>query len=210
MKKALAIGLLGLALAGCPTQVPPQVLSEWQGRTLYTCCNIHYEGASVSDANYLVGSTLPFGTQASVLKMTGNSITIHAGATDLTLGHSYGSAQESAEQYFNKVLVPTDPHSVFATYPKDVQTAIENSHVEVGMTKPQVLLSLGYPPTHRTASIDLNTWTYWYNRWLTYEVHFGDNGKVVGFIGNAPTTNQPILELKPTPAPAPRKSGKKK
>src|SRR4029450_5789296 len=103
MKKALALGLLGLALAGCPTQVPPQVLNEWQARTLYTCCNIHYEGASVSDANYGVGSILPFGTQATVQQMTSNSITIHAGATDLTLVHSYGSAQESAEQYFSKV-----------------------------------------------------------------------------------------------------------
>src|SRR5262245_12420559 len=211
MKKALVIGLLGVAVAACQTQVPPQVLQGWQSRTLYTCCNMHYEGASISDANYNVGALLPFGSPAAVQKMTGNSITFRTGTTDLTVVHSYGTAQESADQYFNRILVPTDPHTVFASYPKDVQSAIQNGRVEVGMTKEQVIMSLGYPPTHRTASTDLNTWVYWNNRWVTYHVVFGDDGKVVSFVGNAPTSNQPIVAPKPTPAPArPARRGKSK
>jgi hypothetical protein len=69
------------------------------------------------------------------------------------------------------------------------------------MTKPQVIMSLGYPPTHRTASIDMNTWTYWTNRWITYQVQFGEDGKVSMLVGNAPTHNEPIVE--PTPIPSP-------
>ena len=79
------------------------------------------------------------------------------------------------------------------------------------MTKQQVIMSLGYPPTHRTASTDLNTWTYWYNRWLTYQVHVRrQTARWWDLIGNAPTHNQPIVELKPTPAPAPANSPRKK
>jgi hypothetical protein len=211
MKHATAIGLLGVALAACHQPVSPEVLHQWQSQTLYTCCNIHYEKNDVSDANYTVGSTLPFGSQATVEKVTSDTLTFRAGGTELTLGHSYGREQESSQQYFTKILVTADPRATFASWPKDVQSAISESRVEVGMTKPQVIMSLGYPPTHRTASTDLNTWVYWYNRWVTYEVIFGDNGKVANPVGNAPTHNQPIAAPTPAPAPAhPAKRGKKK
>ena len=209
MKHAVAIGLLAVALAACHQPVSPEVLHQWQSQSLYTCCNIHYESNQVSDANYSVGSLLPFGSQATVEQATSDTLTFRAGGTQLTLVHSYGRGQESSQQYFSKILVTTDPHVAIASYPKDVQSAITDGRVEVGMTKPQVITSLGYPPTHRTASTDLNTWVYWYNNWVTYQVVFGDNGKVVNLIGNAPTHNQPIV-AGPTPAPArPAKRGKK-
>ena len=200
MKQGVAIGLLAVAVAACHQPISPEALHQWQSQTVYTCCNIHYEKSEVSDANYYVGSLLPFGTQATVEKGTNDSLTFRAGGTELTLVHSYGRDQESGQQYFSKVLVTTDPHAAFASYPKDVQSAITDSRVEVGMTKPQVIMSLGYPATHRTASTDLNTWTYWYNRWVTYQVIFADDGKVANLVGNAPTRNQPIVAA---PAPVP-------
>lgn len=208
MKHAVAIGLLAVAVAACHQPVSPEVLRQWQSQTLYTCCNIHHEKNDVSDANYSVGSTLPFGSQATVEKATSDSLTFRAAGTELTLYHSYGREQESAQQYFTRILVTTDPRAAFASYPKDVQSAITDGRVEVGMTKPQVIMSLGYPPTHRTASTDLNSWVYWYNRWVTYQVNFGADGKVSGWVGNAPTHNQPIVA--PTPASAPAKRGKGK
>ena len=208
---ALALGVLAVALAACHPPVSPAVLSQWQGRTLYTCCNIHYEGGDVTDANYVVGSTLPFGSPVVVEKMTSDSATLRSGATQLTLYQSYGRDQESAQQYFNKIFVETDPRAVFATWPKQVQSAITDGRVERGMTRPQVIMSLGYPPTHRTASTDLNTWTYWYNRWVTYQVQFGDDGKVSNIIGSpAPTRNEPIVATAPAAASKARPVGKGK
>lgn len=201
MKRTIAIALLGVGLAACHPPVSPEVLRQWQTRSLYTCCNIHYENPNVSDANYTVGSILPFGSPATVEKMTSDAVTFRAGATELTLAHAYGRDQESAQQYFSKILVDTDPHTRFATFPKQVQSAITDGRVEVGMTKEQVIMSLGYPPTHRTASTDLNTWTYWYNRWITYTVGFNDKGVVQNMVGNAPTHNDPIKT--PTPIPPP-------
>jgi hypothetical protein len=201
MKRVIAIGLLGLGLAACHRAVPPEVLQQWQSRPLFTCCNIHYEGNEITDANYYAGSMLPFGSPAAVQRMTADSVTFRSGGTELTLYHSYGRDQESAQQFFSKILVPDDPHTRFAAFPKDVQDAIRDGRVERGMTREQVIMSLGYPPTHRTASTDLNTWTYWYNRWATYTVQFGDDGKVTMIVGNAPTHNQPIAN--PTPIPPP-------
>jgi hypothetical protein len=56
-----------------------------------------------------------------------------------------------------------------------------------------VLMSLGYPPTHRTPSLEAWAWTYWYNRWVTYQVNFGADGRVTSVVGsNAPTRAEPI------------------
>ena len=202
MRRAAAIvGLI--VLAGCHAQVAPQVLQEWQAKTLFTCCNIRYEGEKVSDANYAVGSTLPFGSPAVIEAMTTDSATLRSGGTKLTLVQNYGREQESAEQYFGKILVGTDPHTRFATFPKMAQAAVTDGRVELGMTKEQVLMSLGYPPTHRTASTELDTWTYWYNRWVTYQVIFS-KGVVQNLVGNAPTHNEPIVVATPKPTPPPK------
>jgi len=210
MRRAIAIGFVGLVLAACHPPVSPEVLREWQTRSLYTCCNLHYEGTEINDANYFVGSTLPFGSPATVEKMTNDSITFHAGSTVLTLVHSFGRDQESSQQFFSKILVDTDPHIRFATFTKMAQAAIQDGRVERGMTKEQVIMSLGYPPTHRTASTDLNSWTYWYNRWVTYTVTFNDKGLVDTIIGNAPTKNEVIAQPTPVPPPPVRSIHKKK
>jgi outer membrane protein assembly factor BamE (lipoprotein component of BamABCDE complex) len=72
------------------------------------------------------------------------------------------------------------------------------------MTRDQVIMSLGYPPTHRTASLQDAEWTYWYNTWVTYKVVFNAAGKVDNIVGSpAPTKNEPIVD-----APAPRPTAK--
>jgi hypothetical protein len=208
VKRVLVILVLG-SVMGCRAAVPPQVLQQYQGRTFYTCCNIRYEGQDINDANYQVGAILPFGSQAQVQAMRGRSVTFLADGRTLTLTQSYGTAQESFEAYLAKILVSEDPRVRFASWPKGVQEAVSAGHVEKGMTREQVLMSLGYPPTHRTPSLNDRQWTYWYNRWVTFQVVFDDAGKVDQIVGSpAPTTNNPIpaAAAKPAaPTPAPKK-----
>src|SRR5215470_6083742 len=142
MKRAIAIvPWLALALIGwgCHQPVPPQVLQQWQGHSLYTCCNMHYESKEVNDGNYDVGAMLPFGSPATVENMTSDSVTIRSGATDLSIYHRYGRDQESSQAYFGKILVDTDPHARFDTYPPKIREAIKDGRVEKGMTKEQVI-----------------------------------------------------------------------
>jgi hypothetical protein len=211
MKSLIAVVLLG-TLAGCAGRsVSPDVLSEWQGKPLYTCCNIRYERPEITDANYHVGATLPFGSPVNVSRMSDRSVTFTSGATTLTLDHSYGREQETGRQYFGKILVPEDPHVRFDTYGSKVQEAITDGRVEPGMTREQVLMSVGYPPTHRTSSLDSSTWVYWYNRWVTFNVEFDSNGIVSRVVGtNAPTRNENVAPPPPTPAPKAKAPARKK
>jgi hypothetical protein len=209
MRRLLLIGIVCL-VAACRQAVAPEVLHQYQSRSLFTCCNTHYEGAEITDANYFVGSTVPAGTPVQVQGMASDSVTFMADGKKLTLYHKYGTAQESMQQYVDKVLVPDDPKVRLASFPRSAQEAIHEGRVEKGMTREQVIMSLGYPPTHRTASTTSNEWTYWYNRWVTYKVQFDDHGVVANVIGRpAPTQDKPIVP-DPTPVPKHPTRGKKR
>jgi len=207
---------LTTALLGAACRHPaasPETLQHFESRNLFTCCNLHYEGEDINDANYWVGEKVPAGTLVHVEKMTGDSITFVAAGTRLTLTHEYGTAEESLQQYLDKVLVPTDPSPHIAAYPAPVRRAIDNAKVELGMTRAQVIASLGYPPTHRTPSLQDREWTYWYNRWVTYKIVFDEAGKVAEIIGRpAPTAEVPIAaaDAPPRPPPTPKKPPKRK
>jgi hypothetical protein len=209
MKRVLVLLMVTVgAMAGCQPAVSPELLQQYQGRTLYTCCNLHYESGDVSDANYYVGGMLPLGTPVQVQKLDGRSVTILADGKQLTLQQRYGYQQESIQQYADKILVADDPKLRLSSYSQSAQAAIKESRVEIGMTRDQVVMSLGYPPTHRTPTLSGPEWTYWYNTWITYRVQFdGNSGKVIQLIGTQlPSRNQPITD---DPPPAKAKAAKK-
>jgi len=204
----VAIAAAAISLAGCrkATSDPtPHVDAE--GR--FTCCNLRYESDEVSDANYWVGETIPAGTPVKIENVKPHSVTVVAGTTKLTLKHEYGTKEESFEQYLNKILVPYDPRRRIGEFPDEVQSAIAKAKVERGMTREQVLLSLGYPPAHRTPSLKDLEWTYWYNRWITYRVLFDQRGKVTGVVGRpAPTAEVEIRNADPVQVPEKKKPKK--
>lgn len=55
---------------------------------------------------------------------------------------------------------------------------IEQGKALIGMTKEGVTLAIGYPPEHKTPSLDSNQWMYWSNRWNKFIVIFNDKGLV--------------------------------
>ena len=51
------------------------------------------------------------------------------------------------------------------------------------MTREQVLIAVGYPPTHRTFTLDSSVWHLWASRHGRYEVHFNSEGTVEKLVG---------------------------
>ena len=181
--------VLCLVVAGCakPALTPEQLL-DYENTTLYTCCNIHYDGDTLSDANYHVGTTMPLGTS---VKITGvvkkNGFTFTAGPMTFTMYLLHGSQQETMPLYIDKIFLREDPAPLITRYSEEVQDAIRESRVERGMTREQVIFSVGYPPTQHTPKIAADEWTYWYNQWVTYQVVFADD-KVTNIIGSSAPT----------------------
>jgi hypothetical protein len=208
--KLARLALAAVTLAGCRRSSPELSLPVRRPER-FTCCNLHYSAEAISDANYWTGTKLPAGTPVRIERLTNDSVTFSTSEVTLTLTHEYGTKEESFQQYLDKVLVAADPRPRIAGYPLAVRRAIDNAKIERGMTREQVLLSLGYPPTDRTASVRDREWTYWWNGSIKYKVVFDEAGKVADVIGRpAPTAEVPILNAdRPPPSPDSAKGSKK-
>jgi hypothetical protein len=62
-------------------------------------------------------------------------------------------------------------------FTEDELKAIKTGEVKPGMTKAAVIVAIGYPPKHKTPSLESDHWRYWQNRFGTFLVNF-DNDKV--------------------------------
>ena len=182
------IALLALAVAlplGCERFQGPKVESPLNGQYRYTCCNIRYERPEITDVNYTTGALIPYGTRVQILEVKKNAVRFQPdGHPEMTLVYRHGRKIYPFEQYLDRIFLADDPRRGMAATGKKKAAAgskfaksIENGLVEQGMTKDEVLKTLGYPPAHRTASLESPVWTYWRNRWETYVVYF-DGDKV--------------------------------
>ena len=141
--------------------------------TRYLCCNLHYEKPKIADVNFQQGTLVPFGTRVTITSVRGNDVTFQApGQPPLTVVLKYGRRTLDMDTFVHRLFVEQDPKAKLACVSKKIREAIEAGTVEPGMTRDQVLMSLGYPPAHRTPSLDSPQWIYWQNRWQTFVVGF--------------------------------------
>ena len=64
----------------------------------------------------------------------------------------------------------------------NIETLFDKVVRESGMTKEEVILARGHPPFHKTRSLELDKWKFWYMRLTKGAVHF-ENGKVARIQG---------------------------
>jgi hypothetical protein len=78
-----------------------------------------------------------------------------------TLAFRYGRKQQSASQYFRKILRDTNPMDSVKDVSATIAAGIRAGRLVPGMTKEQALIARGYPPAHRTPSLEANEWIYY-------------------------------------------------
>lgn len=179
-----------LVLAGCGPKPPPEML-KFKDQSLYTCCNIRYEGDTITDANYTSGSLLPLGTPVKIDAVGPNWMSFTANGAYLTLYHVYGTKEESNETYFKKIFVEKDRTSIVEKFSSGVRSAIAEGRVQPGMTAKQTILSLGYPPTDDNPSPSSREWTYWFSKGNSFKVVLDEDGMVTDVVGRpAPTRDK--------------------
>ena len=177
MKKTVRIAhLLAFALAA-PAAFAQQLPEG------YTCCNFHYDKDWISDANWRTLPMIPAGAKIKVLEYGWNRASVEIDGKPMRIGHDYGRKEQPLEAYIARLVVKDDPQARIAKYPPKVKQAIKDGVVIPGMTREQVIIAVGYPPTHRTASLDSNVWNLWASRAGRYEVHFNSKGTVEKLVG---------------------------
>ena len=149
----------------------------------YTCCNLHYEKDWISDANWRNLPMIPAGAKIKVLDYGLNRVHVEIDGKPMRIGQDYGRREESLEKFAAKLVVRNNPRGRIDRYPEKVRAAIKEGRVIPGMTREQVIVSVGYPPTHKTPVLNGTVWNHWGARTSRYEVHWARNGTVEKVVG---------------------------
>ena len=107
----------------------------------------------------------------------------------MRLGHDYGRAEESLEQWVTKIVVEEDPTPRVASYPAEMQAAIKEGRVMIGMTREQAIIAIGYPLTSETPSLESPVWRHWVSSFEEYQLSWGPAGRIADVVAEAPIRN---------------------
>lgn len=148
------------------------------GKEYYTRYTFMYEDDEHSATNYWRGTLLPINTKVKLLKLKKNSFTIQLESGEkITVKNKPEYTNRNGQQVADEMLA--EQQTQIDLYGEEMAEAIRAGTPRLGMTKTQVLLARGYPPTHETPSLDGPRWKYWVNRFGTKVLMF-DGDVLVG------------------------------
>ena len=162
----------------------PALAARSAGSGKFTCCNLHYDEKLITDENFLDWPVIPAGASVAVLGFRGNSADVIVEGRpmvfDVYVGKDLKPTKMRPQELAERYAVSDDPRIKIASYPPDVQSAVRASKVILGMTREQVLVSLGYPWVTQTSGVEERRWTYYatHEDEDMYVVVFADDGRV--------------------------------
>ncbi len=180
---APAVLLAGLLAASLPAAAQP----TFEG---YLCCNVYAEGDWISDSNYRDQGKkmIAAGTPARVTGYGRYRVHVELAGQKMRLGNDY-SRDESLEKFAGKYVIKDDPKAKLASWPANVQAAVQSAKVLPGMTKEQVLMAIGYPITSENPTLEAPLWRYWLSSFAEYQIQWNAQGRVADIAGDTMTKN---------------------
>lgn len=160
----------------------------------YLCCNMRTDGSWISDGNYADSGTrvMPAGTPVKITGYGRYRVRVQIGSSQQTIGNDY-SRDLDLDTFARRYVVADDPAPRIATWPDKVQAAVKQSLVTPGMTREQVIVSLGYPMSSENPDLDAPLWRYWLDSFTEFQVEFDAQGRVTGVVAD-PTVRRRVWE----------------
>ena len=153
-----------------------QAQSNFNG---WLCCNMRTDGGWISDINYEAEGEriIPLGTPLKVTGYGFHRAHVLIDGKKHSIGNDYSRALP-LNVFIQRYVIPTNPQEKLAQFPPHIQTAIRNSKITKGMTREQVIMSVGYPVSSENPSLDAKIWRFWLGSFSEYRVRFDDAGLV--------------------------------
>lgn len=161
----------------------------------FLCCNMRTDGSWISDSNYMEsGKTMvPFGTPVKFAGFGRFRVNLEINGKRQSIGNDY-SRDLSMEAFARRYIVKEDPRAKVAAAPAKIRSAIESARVAKGMTRAQVLISLGYPISSENPNLDEPMWRYWLGSFAPFTVYFDAGGRVTKVEADADTKPRVYVE----------------
>lgn len=176
-RRALLVAFAAAACGAAQAQAPARADG-------FLCCNMLSDGSWISDINYFDSSKklIPAGTPITVTGEGRWRLLAVIDGQNLALGNDY-SRTISMEQFQQRYVLAQDPRPKLKAMPQRLREAIAARRVVKGMTREQVLMSLGYPVTSYTENLDAPLWRYWYSRSEEFQVFWSAQHRVERVFG---------------------------
>ncbi|MDC7808195.1 outer membrane protein assembly factor BamE [Luteimonas sp BLCC-B24] len=180
-----ASALLAAALLAASAGAPAQ--EKYDG---YLCCNMRSDGSWISDSNYAENGkrVVPVGTPVSVTGYGRHRVNVRIDGERQAIGNDY-SRDIGLADFARRYVVTEDPAAKIAGYPAKIQDAIKRAKITPGMTREQVLMSLGYPISSENPDLGADLWRYWMSSFAEFQVQFDGSGRVREITTDANTRN---------------------
>jgi hypothetical protein len=143
------------------------------------------DGSWISDINYAENgkTVIAVGTPVTVTGYGRQRVYIEVNGKKQAIGNDY-SRDLSLDVFAKRYVVSDSPSAKLAQYPKPIQDAITSMRVTKGMSREQVLMSVGYPVTSENPNLDSKVWHYWLSSFAEFRVSFDDRGLVTEIDGD--------------------------
>jgi len=179
--KLTGLAIIAMVMSGCATvQLPAEQQTMIDNNaTLYTQVGMWTEKDTVIATNYKRGEHIPVNSVVQITDVDAATITFNYDGRSIKLKNIDKFTKVDVTALMTRTFALKKVNlTQFSTLEK---TAIEQGDVVVGMTKDAVITSRGFPPAHRTASLKLDSWRFWQNRFGTIVYEF-EQGKVSNII----------------------------
>jgi hypothetical protein len=169
--------VLALLCLACAGSGPPHAFDALVGSPgVVTLVNLHPdEGrARLFAVNYQQDGLIPLCSPVALIDLDDERLVFEVIATGRR--YEYYDHKAAAEpfpdhlaRYFGTACPPA----------RDTLAGVDLEGVErgvalVGMSKPALVLAIGYPPPHVTPSLDADRWLYWKNRFNRIAISFSE------------------------------------
>jgi hypothetical protein len=170
---------------------PALAADKFQG---YLCCNMRTDGSWISDINYAENgkTVIPAGTPVTVTGYGRQRVYIQISGKKQAIGNDY-SRDLSLDVFSKRYVVSDNPSDKLAQYPKPIQDAITSMRLTKGMSREQVLMSVGYPVSSENPNLDAKVWHYWVSSYAEFRVSFDDRGLVTDIDGDRDALEKVVM-----------------
>jgi hypothetical protein len=145
----------------------------------FLCCNLRTDGSWISDINYEEShkKMIAVGTPVKVTGYGRYRVRVELDGSKQAIGNDY-SRTIDMEAFMKRYVVAEDPKAKIAKFPPKIQEAIKTARLTPGMTREQVIMSVGWPVTSENPNLDAKIWRMWLWSFSEFQVVFGDDGRV--------------------------------
>ncbi len=174
---------------GSEQTAAPRARSTASLRSGFACCNLRYSGDQLSGANY---ARLPFiavGTPVLIKAIDNVQAVVEINGRQMLLRPDPAQTSESPARWLDKAVVAQDPRRRLEDFPAGVRAAIQSGRVMKGMTREQVIMSIGYPHVDDKKGLEAPSWRYWWSDFESFYVQW-TRDKVRKIDGDSATVNK--------------------